>query len=318
MTMTVTDPADGYVDRDELLTELTTRAMGCGPTPGPWPGLVFYRYTAPTDFAPVWIDGLTMGVVAQGHVVLTDNAVRYPHDASHYLVISSHLRFRTEVVAASPQEPCVGMVLPIEPAVVRAVAAEMLAAQGTHVESVSPHNRSETCFVAPLHDELAGAVVRFLRALSDDVERNVLAPLYIREIVYRVMRQEHVERMLRFAARHDADGPLGAAFGYVDAHLAEPLTVAVLAEQVNLSPSAFTRAFRERTGRSPYQYVKELRLDRARSLLLEQRGVGDVALAIGYASTSHFIKEFRTRFGTTPGAYAQTDVVRALRSVQSG
>jgi transcriptional regulator GlxA family with amidase domain len=57
---------------------------------------------------------------------------------------------------------------------------------------------------------------------------------------------------------------VGAALSYISAHLAEPLTVTALAEQVSLSPSAFSRLFRDVTGRSPYQFVKELRLNRAR------------------------------------------------------
>lgn len=70
---------------------------------------------------------------------------------------------------------------------------------------------------------------------------------------------------------------------------------------MGLSPSAFTRAFREVTGSSPYQYVKDVRLNRARELVLDRRlSVSDVAQRVGYVSASHFIKEFRTRFGGHP------------------
>lgn len=78
------------------------------------------------------------------------------------------------------------------------------------------------------------------------------------------------------------------------------------------------RRFRELTGRSPYQFVKETRLERARELLLERRlAIGDVSVAVGYASLSHFTKEFRTRFGTTPGEYADADgLSRDLRATR--
>jgi AraC-like DNA-binding protein len=68
------------------------------------------------------------------------------------------------------------------------------------------------------------------------------------------------------------------------------------------------------TGRSPYQYVKEARLDRARQLLDDGRlGIAHVAHSVGYTSVSHFIKGFRARFGVTPGDYAAAHVFR-LRS----
>jgi transcriptional regulator GlxA family with amidase domain len=137
--------------------------------------------------------------------------------------------------------------------------------------------------------------------------------------VYRVLQREQFARMLQLAARQDSGNPIAAALTYITANLAEPLTVTTLAERVHLSPSAFTRAFREATGRSPYQFIKELRLDRARQLLVEDRcRVAHVAHTVGYTSTSHFIKEFRSRFGATPRDYADANsLVRELRSLRS-
>jgi len=77
-----------------------------------------------------------------------------------------------------------------------------------------------------------------------------------------------------------------------------------MAEQVSLSPSAFAHLFRDVTGKSPYQFVKELHLDRARELLVDGKlPVAVVSKQVGYASSSHFINEFRRRFGITPRAY---------------
>jgi AraC-like DNA-binding protein len=111
---------------------------------------------------------------------------------------------------------------------------------------------------------------------------------------------------------------VAAATDYIAAHLAEPLTVTELARQVSLSPSAFSRLFREVTGRSPYQFVKEQRLIRARELLGEGRlGVTDAARSVGYPSLSHFIKEFRVRFGSTPGEYVEVHGDRRLRATRT-
>ncbi|WP_429455085.1 helix-turn-helix domain-containing protein [Nocardia sp. GP40] len=64
---------------------------------------------------------------------------------------------------------------------------------------------------------------------------------------------------------------MAAALSYIAAHLGEPLSVATVAAQANLSTSAFSQLFRQVTGRSPWQFVKEMRLNRARDLLLEPR-----------------------------------------------
>ena len=58
---------------------------------------------------------------------------------------------------------------------------------------------------------------------------------------------------------------------------------------------------------APYQFVKTMRLDRARVLILEEGlGVGEAARAVGYPSLSHFINEFKRHFGVTPGVYAES------------
>jgi len=106
--------------------------------------------------------------------------------------------------------------------------------------------------------------MRFLHAVGTDTDRRVLAPLYLRDLVYRVMQREQYARLLDLAAAESASNPVSAVLEYVRGHMSEPLTVADMADLVCLSPSAFAHLFRDVTGRSPYQFVKEMRLDRAR------------------------------------------------------
>ena len=94
-------------------------------------------------------------------------------------------------------------------------------------------------------------------------------------------------------------------------HLPEPLTVSDMADLVSLSPSAFAHMFRDATGRSPYQFLKEMRLDRARELLVDgDFTVTRISKEVGYASVSHFIAEFRGRFGVTPRSYGEVNAGR--------
>ena len=87
--------------------------------------------------------------------------------------------------------------------------------------------------------------------------------------------------------------------------LARSMTVTELADAVAMSPSAFAHVFKSVTGVAPYQFLKRLRLDRARVLLVEEgRSVSEAAAAVGYSSISHFINEFKRHFGVTPGSYA--------------
>ncbi|MDU9412589.1 AraC family transcriptional regulator [Pseudomonas sp. zfem005] len=91
---------------------------------------------------------------------------------------------------------------------------------------------------------------------------------------------------------------------YIDAHLAEPLSLGELAAFSALSEYHFARMFRESFGLPPHQYVLARRLAHARHLLARTAlPLGEVALACGFASASHFSNRFRSAVGGTPGDY---------------
>jgi AraC family transcriptional regulator len=91
---------------------------------------------------------------------------------------------------------------------------------------------------------------------------------------------------------------------YIEAHLEQPITLGELAERCNLSEYHFARMFRTSFGQPPHQYLLARRLHRACQLLrLGGLPLGEVALACGFASASHFSNRFRQALGATPGEY---------------
>ena len=90
----------------------------------------------------------------------------------------------------------------------------------------------------------------------------------------------------------------------IEQQLAEPLSIGQLAGQCALSPYHFARMFRESFGVPPHQYLLARRLARARDLLRNSSlPLGEVALACGFASASHFTNRFKQSLGGTPGEY---------------
>jgi AraC-like DNA-binding protein len=295
----------------DLVAELATAATQTGANTGLWPGLTIYRFTVPAG--PTWeeIQSLSLCIVAQGRKAVTVDGQRYVYDPFHYLVLASHLHFQAEILEASVTRPFLSFVLQIDPALVRQVSGDMLERRTTTFRSREAEAQAvkQAC-VSALDSDLLGVVLRFLHATKTGTDRRVLAPLYLQELVYRVLQREQYGRLLALAAAQAASNPVSAVLEYVRGHLSEPLTVADMADLVSLSPSAFAHLFRDVTGRSPYQFLKEMRLDRARELLVD----GDLTVArvskdVGYASVSHFITEFRGRFGVTPRAYYDAHAV---------
>jgi len=88
---------------------------------------------------------------------------------------------------------------------------------------------------------------------------------------------------------------------YMEANIAEPLQLVEIAEFVGLSRRQIERLFQQHMGRSPARYYLEIRLDRARHLLVQSTmPVVDVAIACGFVSASHFSKCYREMYGKSP------------------
>jgi AraC family transcriptional regulator len=91
---------------------------------------------------------------------------------------------------------------------------------------------------------------------------------------------------------------------YVEEHLAENVSLARLSRLLGYSPHHFTRVFKRTFGRSPYQYVLERRVERAKVLLRERAlSIAAVAVSCGFGSQAHLHTAFKTRTGVTPGVY---------------
>jgi AraC-like DNA-binding protein len=298
------NPLELRITAGDLVAELKARAPELGANQGLWPGLTIYRFHAPA--APQWeeVRSLSLCIIAQGRKCVTIDGNDYYYDPFKYLVLSNNLHFQAAILEASPAKPFLSFVLQIDPALVHRVSADILERRTTAFSTPSAPMEPNPAFVSALDRDLMGATLRFLRALSSGADRRVLAPVYLKEMVYRVLQAEQYTRLIEVAASESASNPISAVISYVHEHIGEPLSVGDLAERVFMSPSAFSHLFRDVTGKSPYQFVKEMRLNRARELLIEnESSVTQISKTVGYSSTSHFINEFRERFGVTPRAY---------------
>jgi AraC family transcriptional regulator len=98
--------------------------------------------------------------------------------------------------------------------------------------------------------------------------------------------------------------PLRRAIDYIEANLAEDISLPELATVTGLSPVYFARQFKRATGLAPHQYLLGARAARARRLLaLGTLPTAAIALECGFCHQEHLTRVFRKRFGVTPGAY---------------
>lgn len=140
-----------------------------------------------------------------------------------------------------------------------------------------------------------------LRLIANDHGRD-LANAVADQMIYTTVRTDRDEQRLSIPTRIGVRHPkLSAVIKKMEENLEEPISPAILAEEVKISTRQLERLFRRYLARSPKRYYMELRLQKARHLLLQtDMSVINVALACGFTSPSHFSKCYRTHFATTP------------------
>ena len=116
------------------------------------------------------------------------------------------------------------------------------------------------------------------------------------------------------ANRDDHFARIARILKYIHTEHSRPLVVEELARRVGLSVAAFHHHFKLVTASSPIQYVKRIRLDRARRLMAHDGyNASTAARMVGYESPSQFGREFKRLFGATPAE--ETEQTRARLSV---
>ena len=91
---------------------------------------------------------------------------------------------------------------------------------------------------------------------------------------------------------------------FVDAHYAQPLDVAALAQRAHTSPAHFSRRFKTTFGETPHQYLLTRRIERAKHLLREtDRSVTEISLDVGFHSLGTFSARFKEIVGGNPTEY---------------
>lgn len=140
-----------------------------------------------------------------------------------------------------------------------------------------------------------------LKLLANDHGED-LANAVADQLIYSSIRTDQDTQRLSIPTRIGVRHPkLSMVIQMMEANIEEPISPSVLAQDVGMSTRQLERLFRRYLNRSPKRYYMELRLQKARNLLMQtDMSVINVALACGFASPSHFSKCYRAHYDTTP------------------
>lgn len=140
-----------------------------------------------------------------------------------------------------------------------------------------------------------------LKLIADDHDEK-LANAVADQMIYSTIRTDQDTQRLSVPTRIGVRHPkLSQVIQMMEANIEEPISPSLLARDAGMSTRQLERLFRRYLSRSPKRYYMELRLQKARNLLMQtDMTVINVALACGFSSPSHFSKCYRAHYNTTP------------------
>ncbi|MCU0070176.1 AraC family transcriptional regulator [Pseudomonas koreensis] len=248
-----------------------------------------------------------INLILQGSKSMTvaDRTLHY--DPATYFVMSIDLPAVGQVHPSASGEPYLAVSLTLDPVVLTTLLADL-------PKPLGQHEQDNGFSVAAVTPELMDAWVRILRLMGRPEEIAALAPVYEREILYRVLQGPHGWMLRDIAAPDSAMARVNLAIQHIRQDFAEPIRVDALAHLASMSVSAFHRHFKAVTALSPLQYQKRVRLLQARTLMVANASsVTRAAFEVGYESATQFSRDYARVFGLPPSR----DATRILAETRS-
>ncbi len=285
---------DTVSGENSRMVELLERLAGLeGISPTRLDGVRVMRSSSAQPRRPV-VYSPSIVIVAQGCKVGHLGASSFRYDPGNYLVLSVPMPFECEIAQASAQAPFLGLSVGVDTAVLGEIMVEMgePARQNSAVSGLS---------VGRMSPELRDAALRLLACLQSDEDSRILGRQVVREIIYRVLGDEQGDVLRSLTGVHGSFSQIAQALRRIHTDYHTPLDVSTLAQTAGMSVSVFHQHFKTVTAISPLQYIKSIRLFKAR-LLMAQDGLTAKSAAgeVGYASPSQFSREFKRFFGSSP------------------
>lgn len=277
-----------------LLSELV---HGEGFTSSRLPGVKFMRSNHHVPPSPIAYDP-SIVIIAQGRKIGHIADQTFVYDANNYLVLAVPMPFECET-CGTPDAPVLGLSVLVTPATV----AELLVQIGSL--PVNGDSSPQAIGAAPLDEALSDAAVRLLESLRSPDDARILGPQIVREMTYRVLLGPLGANLRALAAPHSHFGQISRVLNRIHTDFARACDIETLAREAGMSVSTFHAHFKAVTSSSPLQYLKTIRLHKARMLMVHDgASAANAATRVGYESSSQFSREFKRLFGDAPAAVA--------------
>ncbi len=279
----------------DQLTEIVqlTMAAQTTPTTTPLPGVLIIKGEVPEQQLAALYEPM-IGLVVQGGKTLWIGDTTIELRAPSYFVIPTELPATGRVHQGANGLPYVSVGLYLNQDTLISLLNDL-------PEDLHKGGYPTAFSACDATEDFLEAVLRMLRLLKTPEHIAALAPVYEREILYRVLIGPQGWRLARLCRAHGQGPGIQQAIQWIRENYTSTVEIHRLAEKASIAVTTFHRQFRQITGMTPIQFQKQLRLMEARKLLaFGGYRVAPAAYEVGYESASQFNREYARFFGAPP------------------
>jgi len=234
-------------------------------------------------------------LVLQGKKIghLGENTLVYDH--KNYLVVPTTLPLECETYA-SEDEPFIGLIVSID----KKMMYEIIDCVSKK-EAIESKKNSIGVFSDEVTSNIEDLTLRLLHILQSEEESKILGEPILKELFYRIAVGKNSNFLHKMFLDNNNEAKIARALKIIHTECESNLDIPNLARQEDMSVSSFHTHFKKVTSHTPLQYIKKIRLNKAKDLIAKHKyQVVDAAYEMGYDSASQFSRDFKTYFGYPP------------------
>lgn len=219
--------------------------------------------------------------------VTVDKGIQFTYKPGQFMLLPPHSNVHMDI-----EVPTKALVFELNDSLVKKVSEKISIDLNANYNSL----QEDRFFCSNINGELGKCLERLSdAAVNPDKNKEFLLNLYAQELVYYLIQIKGVQQIVNL----EQNNPIHKSIQYIQSHIMEPISINLLAYDLNMSEANFSNSFKKVMGVTPKEYITNLKLTKAKDMLKDQN-VTEVAYDLGYDNISHFIALFKNRYGITP------------------
>jgi len=235
-------------------------------------------------------------ILVQGSKNLYLGDKKYIYDENSYLIGTVKMPIEAELIDSSAQNPCLGVIIHLDSNII----SELLKNFDELKEWQLDKKTDQIITTSPMNSTIENSLERLLDTVINPMDIKVLSKSFIREIFYEVLKSKEGHILRNSVQHHTKVHEIVPTIKFLEQNFKNDISINEISKFASMSIPSLHKNFKKATSLAPMQFIKQLRLHNAHSLLLSGYNASNAAFESGYTNSAQFSREFKRLFGISP------------------